>query len=388
MIKQIEKNDCGQAVVRYILSSFSNCNHYASYPLKRKCDNVFQIKEELNDNGLLYECFEISNDKLNLLKINSILRIEKEDVGHFLVLIDKKKNKYKFYDPIGKIYWIKKKDIDFKSTSALFYKSGKVKKIQPIRPLKLFEYIKFALISILECIAIICSLFFASVGNALFTLISIIIFVFLICVLLLNIYFISKNLDDKFVLKYLSKHPNTTDYKFVLKIKEKILTNPLIVFGSLTCFGVIIYVLLSSGIQYLLALIFIVIADLLITLLSKRKIKITYDKIVYNEDNFLKSVKRKSLNINEYKAAQKNSYIYSGYKMINSFIEIILSLIFSSVILVLEQRLKIEHVIQVTCYIYFLFLFIKSIFVKLKNIDLYYQELSKLHKDAYEIFIK
>lgn len=91
MIKQIEKNDCGQTTVRYILSKVSKCNYYASYPLKRKCDNVFQIKEELSDNGLLYDCYELNNDKLNLLKPNSILRIEKENIGHFLVLIEKKK---------------------------------------------------------------------------------------------------------------------------------------------------------------------------------------------------------------------------------------------------------------------------------------------------------
>lgn len=83
MIKQIEKNDCGQTTVRYILSKFSKCNYYASYPLKRKCDNVFQIKEELSDNGLLYDCYELNNDKLNLLKPNSIVRIEKENIGHF-----------------------------------------------------------------------------------------------------------------------------------------------------------------------------------------------------------------------------------------------------------------------------------------------------------------
>ena len=64
MIKQIEKNDCGQTTVRYILSKFSKCNYYASYPLKRKCDNVFQIKEELSDNGLIYDCYELNNDKI------------------------------------------------------------------------------------------------------------------------------------------------------------------------------------------------------------------------------------------------------------------------------------------------------------------------------------
>lgn len=178
MIKQIEKNDCGQTTVRYILSKVSKCNYYASYPLKRKCDNVFQIKEELSDNGLLYDCYELNNDKLNLLKPNSIVRIEKENIGHFLVLIEKKKNKYKLYDPIGKIYWINRNEIDFKVTSALFFKSGKVKKIQPLSTLKTMEYIKLALISILECIAIILSLFFASIGNGLFTLISVIIFCF------------------------------------------------------------------------------------------------------------------------------------------------------------------------------------------------------------------
>ena len=69
MIKQIEKNDCGQTTVRYILSKFSKCNYYASYPLKRKCDNVFQIKEELSDNGLLYDCYELNNDKLSTAQI-------------------------------------------------------------------------------------------------------------------------------------------------------------------------------------------------------------------------------------------------------------------------------------------------------------------------------
>lgn len=83
------------------------------------------------------------------------------------------------------------------------------------------EYIKLALISILECIAIILSLFFASIGNGLFTLISVIIFLLLLSVLLLNTYSLSKKLDDKFVLKYLSKHLNTLDYKYVLKVKEK-----------------------------------------------------------------------------------------------------------------------------------------------------------------------
>lgn len=221
MIKQIEKNDCGQTTVRYILSKFSKCNYYASYPLKRKCDNVFQIKEELSDNGLIYDCYELNNDKLNLLKPNSIVRIEKENIGHFLVLIEKRKNKYKLYDPIGKIYWIKENEIDFKVTSALFFKSGKVKKIQPLSTLKTMEYIKLALISILECIAIILSLFFASIGNGLFTLISVIFFLLLLGVLLLNTYSLSKKLDDKFVLKYLSKHLNAGDYKYVLKVKEK-----------------------------------------------------------------------------------------------------------------------------------------------------------------------
>lgn len=388
MIKQIEKNDCGQTTVRYILSKFSKCNYYASYPLKRKCDNVFQIKEELSDNGLLYDCYELNNDKLNLLKPNSIVRIEKENTGHFLVLIEKKKNKYKLYDPIGKIYWIKRNEIDFKVTSALFFKSGKVKKIQPLSTLKTMEYIKLALISILECIAIILSLFFASIGNGLFTLISVIIFLLLLSVLLLNTYSLSKKLDDKFVLKYLSKHLNTLDYKYVLKVKEKIIVNPLLVYGSITCFGVVIYVLLSSGIQYLLATTFVILADLLVTIILKRKLKIIYDKIEYNEDNFLKSIKRKSIAIKEYKDAQKYSYKFSLYKSINYIVDVLLSLIFSSVILVLEERLKIEHLIQVTCFIYFLFLFIKSIFSRLKNVDLYCQELSKLHKDAYEIFAK
>ena len=376
MIKQIEKNDCGQTTVRYILSKFSKCNYYASYPLKRKCDNVFQIKEELSDNGLLYDCYELNNDKLNLLKPNSIVRIEKENIGHFLVLIEKKKNKYKLYDPIGKIYWIKRNEIDFKVTSALFFKSGKVKKIQPLSTLKTMEYIKLALISILECIAIILSLFFASIGNGLFTLISVIIFLLLLNVLLLNTYSLSKKLDDKFVLKYM------------LKGKEKIIVNPLLVYDSITCFGVVIYVLLSSGIQYLLATTFVILADLLVTIILKRKLKIIYDKIEYNEDNFLKSIKRKSIAIKEYKDAQKYSYKFSLYKSINYIVDVLLSLIFSSVILVLEERLKIEHLIQVTCFIYFLFLFIKSIFSRLKNVDLYCQELSKLHKDAYEIFTK
>lgn len=47
MIKQIEKNDCGQTTVRYILSKFSKCNYYASFLIRWK-ENVimfFKLKK-------------------------------------------------------------------------------------------------------------------------------------------------------------------------------------------------------------------------------------------------------------------------------------------------------------------------------------------------------
>lgn len=294
MIIQLEKDDCGKAVVKYLLMKFSNDKHYLCKGFKRKCDSLLSIKDELFSYGIVSTGVSITSIELHKIKKYSIVRIEEKEKGHFIVFLKRKKNKYCFYDPSRGVVWIKDTKT-VKVSSALIVEKKEIKPLPKIRFLKVHEHITLALLSVFEAVMTVFSFGLLQHQQS-FSIISFGIFLILILLHLLYLFKLERELSSRFMFPYFKKVMNYKDYKKLQEVKMDLIKVPSTVYSMISLTGVMIYLLLVIGLPYLISILVCGLSFFLIEYIVDKVIMKRSRRSEKYEDIFINGLKdRKSV---------------------------------------------------------------------------------------------
>lgn len=382
---QLERDDCGKAVVKYLLMKMSKDKHYLCKGIRRKCDSLVSIKDELFSYGIVSRGIALSSSELSKLKKNSIVRIEKNEVGHFIVFLERKKNKYYFYDPMKDKMCIKNIR-DVKVTSALIVEEKKIKKLPAMRFLKLEEHLILAFLSVLEAIATIFSLGMLQHQQS-FAIICLSVFVMLILFHVLYLFELEKKLSKRFMFPYLKKCLNFKDYKKIQEVKMDFIRVPATVYSTISLTGVLLYLLLVIGLPYFVSILICCLSFFFIDLFVRRIADKRNMIIQQYEDSFINKLKKKSFQLEAYEASLKEGKIVAWIIMMKNIIKCIIAFIFALTTAILYKQVYLEFIVQLIITYFSLSLVMNRLFKNIMDLDFYHMKLSLLDGYSYELLV-
>lgn len=386
MIRQLETDDCGQAVVRYLLASMSKCRAYEAFPVRRRCDSLIGIKDELADRGIATDGFEISWSDLAQLPPLTIVRTVRLERGHFMVLTGKSRRFYRFFDPArGDVKIKRRKGEDLDVTSALTYVSGRPEKIPAVRPLRRSESWLLSGLPLAESAVASIAVGALHSRRGLQLAVSLAVLAVFVLVHFGQALAVGHRLDEEFVLPYLRLHPKGRDYPWLLKVKSRILTERSLLFGTVGAFGLLAYMLLSFGLPYFVGASFCGVTGTLLAVLARRLRLRAAGGAAVAEDEFLRSLKKRRLEAEHYRRSCRLAALALWSTVGRWVLMALCALLSAAVLATYLGTVTVESVLS-TALAYLVFGTVFSgLFEKLGTTDFSLQELSKLERSAYEL---
>lgn len=225
MIIQLKENNCGEIVTRNIINNVYKSKNYACNQLKNECENLQQIKESLNEYGIIVEGYFVEdfrsfyNSKKRIKFITNLI-IEKK--SHFVICEKINNHLIKiFYPEYGNKIIRISKFIKMFSFNILIIEKIEKNDVKKLKIISKKDITSLVIISLFESISSL--LFFILFNNEKFKFFSLLILPFLGVLILCHYSFIlnlSNKINKKLVIPYLKENPLNKAFKEVTEVKN------------------------------------------------------------------------------------------------------------------------------------------------------------------------
>ena len=385
MIRQLEKDDCGAAVLRYVLKARSHDRNYAFYPPRRRCDSLLSIKDELQSRGLNSTGVALDRSDLSAVPPGSILRSDRLGHNHFWVLVSRKKDCLVMFDPNRGRVRLRPSDSNPVFTSALIIKEGRPEPLARLKTVSLKYRLALSLISIMECGAAALTLVAADRGLWLWSILGAALILLLAGLHWWAVKSKMRHLDEKFLLTYLNRFPKERDYGYLLSIRTKIALGPAQVYGTIAGCGLIFFLLLTLGLPLFIGSLTVGVAFAVLAYLTRRWADKCRSVSAAEEDEFRASMRRQKIDRDKFFRSSRYGDKYAGTIFLRWMLKGLICGAVSMGIMKAQSRFSLDSFIAQFGALLLIGNLAVTLATGIKNLEPDLQELSRLNPYAYEL---
>ena|GEM_PF-858745 len=260
MSYQVQKDDCGKAVVRELLTTVFKDDAFQTRNLISDCKNFKSIREELERNECKYTSYEVEDVAyLSKNQLPCIAQVMNGDAAHFVMIKKISKKDVSIFDPQFGNYSLSLDEFSQVFLNKVLLKDtiGKKPDVLSTDIFKKSEKVLYFILFVLES-ASLCLLFSSTniTGGFIFSIVMAV--VFLSFILIQNVFnsMVRKRLDIELMIPYLRVSKNKEDYSHLSSlVNESIGKMSKSVSYAAICVGVIFLIFMNSLYMSLLTLI-------------------------------------------------------------------------------------------------------------------------------------